>query len=626
MDHSKLSRVEPTHQSISSPGDHADILSQVPPPLDDFDFAAFMAIPLPGETGGAAGYGTFAQPDQHPQALEEDGWYGDSSQAPQPPHIEYHLDEPASANAAVANDWLDHVGREGYGSSSVPINISAPADQEHCNSLLGDASTHIYASSAPITRPASAAAISRNHLAPYPAAELFLNPISNNFTSPGTPLSVIDSHLYPFEAELQAALQAELDEQNEVERTRDLVVALETELNRRKQSEEGLLARLETAKALLPVPPTPAPTPYASSGVKTPRNKRKLNIASTDPTQHYHPPAQTPVSWGTVAFDTGEHVFRYTKYGDLDPKRAFEAEQIVEFLSQHPLPNGTLTLWIQTVPADSAGRYPSKNSDKCRFSNCPDALRTIRKGDFRVALDEDSANAQRDPFHVAAFVHLYCLEKNFDFPQICKDFDVRPDERVLPEGKNKMAITRDHRSMGDIVARFVEASTPWAAVDGGRPAQYYAQTLCYQLTKEHLEKQPRHLQRIREERGGNTIDIHMNNLDVYVEGQRARREQQVRSAVTKPPARKRPAARERGKGTGKRKTEADDDDGYDSLFDDGPLQRGLTSPLEVKRLRMRPSHDSGCKRELEEESESDSDVSHGSSYTRLRSGHRIPSF
>ncbi|EKD21113.1 hypothetical protein MBM_00226 [Drepanopeziza brunnea f. sp. 'multigermtubi' MB_m1] len=629
--------------------------SQVSPSLD-FDFDKFLAE----ETVETANYGNpshISQFPEHngvpldydilqyngfPQGIDDQGWYEDLSQAGPAPRIEHQQEQEDANFDDVASNWWeaqvqgDYLATQptNHGSSSVPINISAPVDEGLWNPLSEDIKAHVYPSSAPITRPSSVEAVGRDHLVPNPGNGVFLNPILNNFTSPSTPLGIIDAHMFPFEAELQAALQLELDNQIELEKTREIVAALETELSRRKQSEEDLLEKLQNAKSLLPVPPTPAPTPAPSGeGIKTPKNNRTHNIASTDPTKHYDPLTETPKSWGTVAFDTGRHIFRYTKYGELDPKQTFEVNQIAEFLSQHPLPNKTLTLWIQTVPADSAGRYATKTSDKCRFSNCPDPNRTIRKGDFRVAFDEDFSNRKRDPFHVAGYCHLFCLEKNFDFPQICKDYDVRPDTRELPEGKNKMAITRDHKSMAGIVTKFIRESVPWADVKGGRPEQYYGESLCFKLTMEHLEKQPRHLQGIREVRGGNTIDRHKNNLDVYVENQRRVRLEQ---SAGKRPAEKRPAGKKtagerpakRSKGKEKAKRNRDEEEGEESILDDEILQRGLKSPHKVKRLSMwLVDSSASSKRKLEAESESDDD-SDGDGlsrrpFKRLRSGRRL---
>ncbi|PBP24342.1 hypothetical protein BUE80_DR004701 [Diplocarpon rosae] len=587
MDNSSDSHDGITHQNALSEGYQAEWQSL----SAGFDFEALMAIPLPDDYG------------QLPQVYVDQSYLGR-------PLSKEQSEEQAETKEYESLNWLLQedlrqqalaVPPANHGSSSVPITISAPVDEGRWDTHPYDPSPHHWSSSAPITRPSSATAIRQEQF-----SSNYLNPILNAFTNTSTPLSIIDAHTFPFEAELRAALEAELKKQHEESQDQDLVVVLEAELRRGIDSEEGLIDKLVEAKRRIPVPPTPVPTP-AAEGSKTPRNKRTHNIASTDPTKHYRPPGQKPESWGNVRFDTGEPIFVYTDHGELDPRQTFDVEQISDFLSQNPLINKTFTLWIQTVPADSGRRYPTKNSDKCRFSCCPDPNHTIRKGDFRVAFDEDSSNKYRDPYHCAAYVHLYCLEKYLDFPSICRDFDVRPDTRELPEGKNKMAITRDHESMARVVEDFVKNSVPWAEFGtGDRPDTYYKYTLCSELTNEHLAKQPRHLQMIREQRGGNTIDRHRNNLDLYVQSQKALRAERPRVG------KKSAELKSTGRGKGKDKSTAkrrDEDGGDASDLDDDILQKGLTSPIGVKRPELTIENTStSIRRKPSEKSEGESDA------------------
>ncbi|CAL3965083.1 hypothetical protein PZA11_002085 [Diplocarpon coronariae] len=587
MDNSNDSQEKNTPQTASSESYQAEWQDQL---SVTFDFEALMAMPLPNDYR------------QLPEVYVDQS-HLDMNPGKEQSEVQVETSEYETLSWLLQEDLRQQAlaaPSANHGSSSVPITISAPADEGLWAAHPYDPSPHQWSSSAPITRPSSVTAVRQER-----SSSNYLNPILNAFTNPSTPLNIIDAHTFPFEAELQTALEAELKKQHEVS-DRELVEALEAELRRRKNSEEGLIDKLAEAKRRISVPPTPAPTP-AAEGSKTPRNKRTHNIASTDPTKHYRPLRQKPESWGSVRFDTGEPTFVYTEHGELDPKRSFDVEQISEFLSQNPLTNKTFTLWIQTVPADSGRRYPTKNSDKCRFSCCPDPNRTIRKGDFRVAFDEDSSNMHRDPYHCAGYVHLYCLEKCLDFPSICRDFDVRPDTRELPEGKNKMAITRDHESMARIVGDFVKDSVPWAEFGTGeRPDVYYEYTLCSKLTDEHLIKQPRHLQIIREQRGGNTIDRHRNNLDLYVEGQRALRAERPRDGKKSAEQKFTGRIKDKEKSTSNRRYE-DEDDASD--LDDDILQRGLTSPTGVQRPGLNiESVSKSAKRKLKGESESESDA------------------
>ncbi|KUJ21065.1 uncharacterized protein LY89DRAFT_424672 [Mollisia scopiformis] len=434
----------------------------------------------------------------------------------------------------------------------------------------------------------------------------YRNPILSLFTDPATPLSVIDNLIYPFGHELQVALEKALQLQQNQQSYQAGYLAAANDLNRRAQEDQSM--EQELRNYLSPLPPMvgpmfgPNPTPIPEfitdpdltsvpvqedeeedqdeelNGKKY-GNRRPFNIRNFDPTKFYTPIASKPESWGSIDPETDEPIFKYTAFGELNPLSAFTPAQIAEYIGGHPLNQAAnsdkfsgLTLLIQTVPADSGRRYPNKASDKCRFSCCPDHLRTIRKGDFRVAFDE-AQNATSDPYHNAGYVHLSCLERFLDFPQICKDFNVQPDTRVLPEGKNKMAITRDHASMEGVVRTFIEESLPWGEFgdDGMRPEEFYEYTLNYMLTVEHLERQPKHLQRIRERRGGVSIDLHMNNLELYVDMVRARKEEQ--SAKTK----------RGGKQKKRQRDESDDEDSGEEIL----VQRALARERPSKKMRTR---------------------------------------
>ncbi|KAE8451208.1 hypothetical protein EG329_004372 [Mollisiaceae sp. DMI_Dod_QoI] len=413
---------------------------------------------------------------------------------------------------------------------------------------------------------------------------MYRNCILNAFTDPSTPLKVIDNVKYPFENELQVALERELQRQQDVLNFQSGYLEVVNDRNKREQQDMLMQEDLQAyLSSLAPTTPTPTPAPMEQDDefeAKKHGNKRPLNIQNFDPSKFYEPLPSKPNAWGTINPKTDEPLFQYTAFGDLNPLLTYTASQFSEYIASHPLnristttKQSGLTLWIQTVPADSGRRYPNRASEKCRFAECPDSHRTIRKGDFRVAFDEQfSQSKTTDPFHNAGYVHLFCLEKYLDFPQLCKDFNVRPDIRILREGKNKMAITRDHPSMENIVRKFIVKSEPWNKFGTGlRPTDYYAHTLNYLLTKEHLDRQPKHLQRIREKRGGNSIDLHMNNLDEYVDNQRARKEETGKK-------RRREEKREKRK-------RVDNNEESDDVLDEDVLQRGFTRPRASKRSR-----------------------------------------
>jgi hypothetical protein len=280
-------------------------------------------------------------------------------------------------------------------------------------------------------------------------------------------------------------------------------------------------------------------------------NKRTANIESVDVGKYYQGLSDAPCSWNPRN-DNGMLTFHYNEYGELSTNK-FSIDQIEQYLYNHPLnydrngfflgKNSRLTLWIQVTPADAGRRYPSASSDKCRFADCPIPHNTIRKGFFRVAFDEhDASGLQIDPYRCAGFVHLFCLEKFCSFPSICQNLNVQPDRRNLPEGKNKMAITRDHGEMFEVVSTFIQSAKnpmPWD----------YEQTLSFQLTSKHLELEPKVRHTTRKRRGGNHIALHKGDLDKFMEGEKNKAAQRRAAPPAQKPKttkRKRDIAEEKG--------------------------------------------------------------------------------
>lgn len=268
-----------------------------------------------------------------------------------------------------------------------------------------------------------------------------------------------------------------------------------------EQEIEPIKQRGKTSKAL-----------KASKMLDNAKNKRSANIANFKPEEHYEPLPQTTQSWGTINRDTRRPTFEYNARGELTPNLQFSKSILEEYLGHHFA--WPLTLWVQICPADSGNRYSHQETSKCRFKDCPIKNNTILKGDYRVTFDEHASKPLRlDPFHNAGYVHLYCLEKQFDFPHLCKAFNVRPDIRVFPaEAANKMAITRDYPEMAQVVHDFIANSQTWKGQKWD-----YSKTLCYALTVESMKREPATRQVMREKRGGNSVDKHFNNLDIKAE-------------------------------------------------------------------------------------------------------------
>ncbi|KAL3425942.1 hypothetical protein PVAG01_02733 [Phlyctema vagabunda] len=257
----------------------------------------------------------------------------------------------------------------------------------------------------------------------------------------------------------------------------------------------------------------------------TSRNRRPNNIASFDSLHFYEPLQNPPAPWGSINPSTGKPVFQYTAEGELEPILKLTVNQMIEYIAGHPLHrrdpatgeiNGQdsgLSLRIQITPADSLRRYPQRQSDKCRFQDCPIRKNSILKGQYRVCFDElSSRNELLDPFHNAGYVHLFCMEKFLNFPLVCSSYNVMAENRKLPEGKNRMALGRDSDEMLRVTARFFRNVQPWPTE--GKPKNWYQSSLCLALTKEQIKHEPSKRREVREQRGGNHVGSHMNDLDV----------------------------------------------------------------------------------------------------------------
>lgn len=357
---------------------------------------------------------------------------------------------------------------------------------------------------------------------------VYQNQILNEFDSPETPLHVIDQYHSPhgFRVELQQLLVDELQREN----------ANGCRFPRRADD--------------------PRSRALTSTGRES-KNRRPENIASFDPSRFYQPLPVAPASWGSGDPLTQQPIFQYTKHGELAVGREYNTDQLCEYLFASPyhgqaLFNGdvsglrersNLQIWIQNPPADSSKRYPEKCSDKCRWTECPVKDHTIHKGFYRVAFDELSKNwssrgVHLDPFHNAGYIHLFCLEKMIDFPQWSKLLNIFPDTRELPEGKNKMAVTRDHKPMEDICNSYIRESVPFGIE---KPEGWYQHSLCHALTEYQIAHYPNRVIAQMAERGGNNMTVHRGDCDLYAanEGVKERKPMKPRAPDAKKPGRKR---------------------------------------------------------------------------------------
>ena len=248
------------------------------------------------------------------------------------------------------------------------------------------------------------------------------------------------------------------------------------------------------------------------------------------PNEAYEPLRQIPKPWGP---------FQYTGDGELEPSDLFTAEEITQYLFEHPLHQESktkrkskLVLRIHSNPPDSAKRFPTNHgSHRCRFQECPTQNNTINQGMYAVIFDELSADhPNHDPFLNAGWVHLYCLERFCNFPKICRRLNVQSEKRTFPregsknKGNNCMRLDKV-RGVEELVEKFVKVCR-----QGISPPQYpqfdlrdrqgqpYENTLCHRLCLQKQQGQPSAVNRqeaAREQaagRTGATLKHHLGNL------------------------------------------------------------------------------------------------------------------
>lgn len=220
-------------------------------------------------------------------------------------------------------------------------------------------------------------------------------------------------------------------------------------------------------------------------------------------------------------------------------KVTFTAQELTSYLlsPSHPSPP---TLFIQRTPADSARRYPTTTSSTCRLSSCP-AHGKMHVGSYRVAIDERWAthNSTSDPFVVAGYVHLYCLERFVDLALLVKkSVNVVVDERVLKsEPKGRFAPSLAGAAEAGAAKAFLKAlkeedlivldqlfrnggyavHSPLRPDAGGHHApKPHANTLTHLLHKLKLDKMPASRIRQQASRGMNAgnVLVHMGDLEV----------------------------------------------------------------------------------------------------------------
>jgi hypothetical protein len=194
------------------------------------------------------------------------------------------------------------------------------------------------------------------------------------------------------------------------------------------------------------LPQRPESKPWVRINASTMgKNSRSGKINQYDASHYY---SKVPHPTGPWTSGRGKQ-FTYNQWHEFS-RNDFTASQLKDFIYQHPKSKDSkLTLYIQRSPADSKRRYPTSTLDKCRFSCCPMRLHgnkgSFLHGHYRVALDElsykygnNGKDQHNDPFQVAGYVHLYCLERFLDLPEICRltNVKVEADGRQIAKEPN----------------------------------------------------------------------------------------------------------------------------------------------------------------------------------------------
>ncbi|KAL8789971.1 MAG: hypothetical protein Q9213_000857 [Squamulea squamosa] len=218
-------------------------------------------------------------------------------------------------------------------------------------------------------------------------------------------------------------------------------------------------------------------------------------IERFDGSKVYDPLPSPPTNWS---------IFRYTSYGELQPGTFYSTAEIKYYLYNHPLhtlsngikspKQGNLRLWIQRNPPDSKRRYPDiSQSNRCRFKKCFATHNIINQGHLRLCFDElwhlNTEDFRTDPFHSAGYVHINCLERHLDFPQLCHDLPIMVDDREMPyEPRSRNLMSLDSQPLQNarlsrLASEFVEACNDKSLIGYPRGARPHEGTFVWRLTR-----------------------------------------------------------------------------------------------------------------------------------------------
>ena len=274
----------------------------------------------------------------------------------------------------------------------------------------------------------------------------------------------------------------------------------------------------------------------------------KINKFNPQDNAGYELDMPNPIKGGWTS--QSGHSFSYNRHYELQ-RTSYSIEEIKAFIYEYPRDRSKkqeLTMLIQRCPADSGKRYPTQGSDKCRFEDCPAKIysRSIGVGWHRVAFDEHWSRYgdRHDPFIVSGYVHLYCMERFLDFPDICARFRVEADRRHIPcEPNGRFGGTLDNHPDGEVAERFVQwckegkigltKYLKYPVHDESHPSirKYYEGTLSYAMTKAKNSMLNNSKLKMLEQRGlkNSNILIHVGNLAMQVKARRHEKSKKKRN-------------------------------------------------------------------------------------------------
>ena len=294
-------------------------------------------------------------------------------------------------------------------------------------------------------------------------------------------------------------------------------------------------------------------------------------IETFDGSQVYDSLPHPPINWS---------IYRYTTHGELEPGTLYSPSRIKDYLYNHPLhtlsdgskspKKGNLRLWIQRNPPDSKRRYPNLSlSNRCRFENCFATHNVINQGHLRLCFDElwhlNNKDFHTDPFHNAGYVHLNCLERHLDFPQLCHDLPIMVDKRHLPlepGSRNRMRISPCHiasKRLQKIASTFLDQCENQTLVGYPTGARPHEGSLVWRLMQVKVQART-NLRRLGTIKPSHGL-VHLGDLEVEFATRNLTRKPEYQSFKQKgEPGTK--SGRPKGKSR-KRVVDSDDDDESD---------------------------------------------------------------